>query len=101
MNLGVDVHQDAVCRKSLRTVGRDSIAVIEMAHFVGVEGDHFSLVHPDGELAVFSDALDGAEVTVGNTKLLGRRGEDETVANGKFPLHLAVARSRGAARDYK
>ena len=66
MGSRVDVNQNAVGREPLGAVRRDSIAVIEVPHLVGVETDLFAVVHLHGELSVFADMLHRAEVAVGN-----------------------------------
>ena len=66
MNFRIDVDQYAVSGQTLGAVARNSVAMIEMSHLVGIEADRFAVVHLYGELAVFVDALHRAQVAVGN-----------------------------------
>lgn len=90
MDVAIEVHHDPFRRESLGTVAGDSVAVVEVPHLIGIEADRFTIVHLYGKLAVFVDALHGAEVAVGNTQFLGRSGKAQTVANSKHPLQLPV-----------
>lgn len=50
----------------------------------------FFAIHPDADLAVIADVLDGAEVTVGNLQILGRSCELYFVSNGELALDLTI-----------
>ncbi len=62
----VDIHENTVGGESLGAMTGDSVAVVEVPHLVGVEGDGFTVVHLYGELAVLVDLLHRAKVAVSN-----------------------------------
>ena len=90
VNADVDVHQNPVGGESLGAVAGDGIAMIEVPHLVGVERNGLAIVHADGKLSILTDALDGAEVTIGDAKLFVGRVKLQPVPDGKRPLDLAV-----------
>ena len=81
MGVAIDVHDDALSRESLRTMAGDSVAVVEVPHLVGVKVDGFAIVHAHGKFPVFLNPLNGAEVSVGNSKLAVRSSEAEPIAD--------------------
>ena len=68
--IGVDIGDHAVGGESLRAVGRDRIAVVELPELGRVEGDFAPAlaVHADGDGALLK-GRDGAEVAIGDAEI--------------------------------
>src|SRR5208282_458486 len=78
--LGVHVNQDTVGSLSLAGVAGHGIPMIEMRMLVRVELDRTTTVHLQAQVPVFVDALDGPQLAVRNSEVVGRRGELNAVA---------------------
>src|SRR6185437_15186569 len=92
MDLGVYIDQHALRSQTLRTMGCDGIAVIEVPHFAGIEAHDtvFGSIHTDTDFAILPNALNRAEVTVRNPQVSLRGRKLNFVSDSKFALDLAV-----------
>lgn len=82
---GLHVDQHAACGESLRAVGGHGIAVVEVTHLRGVEGDVARLVavHLHAELCAFN-LRDYSKVSVRNSQFMADSGELNPVPLGEL-----------------
>ena len=90
MCAGIHVHEHALCGHALRTVARDGIAVVEVAHLADIEADVLLLAVQAHRNAVAIDLLDRGEVTVGDAEFARGRRELNAIAFGEVPPDLLV-----------
>src|SRR5258705_7317717 len=94
LRVGPRVHVDeySLGGDSLGAVGCDGVAMVEVPHAGGIEGDGLLFpVHLDSELARV-EVLDCSKVAVGNSKLSCRRGELNAIAFGEVAMNFLVCR---------
>ena len=94
LRVGPRVHVDeySLGGDSLGAVGCDGVAMVEVPHAGGIEGDGLLFaVHLDSELAPV-EVLDCSKVAVGNSKLSRRRGELDAIAFGEVAMNFLVCR---------
>src|SRR5208282_4475488 len=78
--LGVHVNQDTVGSLSLAGVAGHGIPMIEMRMLVRIEFNHTPTVDLQAQPPVSVDALDGPQLAVRNSEVVGRRSELNAVA---------------------
>src|SRR5208283_2899180 len=76
----VHVNQDTVGSLSLAGVAGHGIAMIEMRMLVRIELNHTPTVDLQAQPPVSVDALDGSQLAVCNSEVVGRCGELDAVA---------------------
>ena len=64
---GIDIHEHAVGRRALAAVARHRVSVIEMPIFVKIEADLAAGVELDSNVAALVNALDGAQLAIGDS----------------------------------
>ena len=77
---GVHVNQDTVGSLSLAGVAGHGITVVEMRMLGRIEFNGAATVHPEAQPPVSVDALDGPQLAVRNSEVVGRRSELNAVA---------------------
>ena len=83
--IGVNVGENAVCRKSLRAVRGHDVAVLEIPHLLRIKGHRalFFAVQPHADLSWFHVG-DRSEAPVGYSKAFIGRRELDAVAGGEL-----------------
>jgi len=83
--LGVHVNQDTVGSLALAGVAGHGITVVEMRMLGYIKHDCATAVHLQAQPPDFVDALDGPQLAVRDSEVVGRRSELNAVAHRKTP----------------